>query len=87
MKNGQWSDMSKVKVILNRSGVRALMQSPEMQKICTDYANAALSKLGSGYEVTSMVGKTRCNAEIAAVSRAARKENAKNNTIMKAVGG
>lgn len=79
--------MSKVKVVLNRSGVRALMQSKEMQKICTDHANKARSKLGSGYEVTSMVGKTRCNAEIAAISQAARKENSKNNTIMKAVGG
>lgn len=79
--------MSKVKVVLNSSGVRALMQSKEMQKICTDHANDALSKLGNGYEVTSMVGKTRCNAEIAAVSQEAREENLKNNTIMKAVGG
>ena len=77
--------MSKAKVVLNRAGVRALMQSKEMQKICTDHANRALSKLGNGYEVTSMIGKTRCNAEIAAVSQEAKEENSKNNTIMKAM--
>lgn len=79
--------MSKVKVELNRDGVRALLRSPEMVKICEKHANKALSRLGEGYEVTSMIGKNRCNASVAAVTQKARKENAENNTIMKAVGG
>lgn len=72
---------------LNRNGVRELMQSQEMKQICEDYANDALSRLGDGYEVTSMVGKTRANAQIAAVTYAARKENLQENTILKSLRG
>lgn len=79
--------MSNVKIVLNRVGVRELMQSPEMQEICKKIANNALSRLGSGYEVSSMVGKTRCNSEVSAVSIEARRENMKSNTILKAVSG
>lgn len=74
-----------VKVVLNTSGVRGLLKSQEMQAVCVQHANKALSKLGDGYEVTSMLGENRCNAEVAAVSRKAKKENSENNTIMKAV--
>ena len=77
--------MSNLKVELNSAGVIEMMKSPEMQAICAEHANAALSNLGSGYAATTMVGKTRCNAEVAAVTKKARDENAKNNTILKAV--
>lgn len=30
-KNGRWHYMGKTKIVLNRAGVRELMQSPEMQ--------------------------------------------------------
>lgn len=76
---------SGVKVVLNSAGVRELLKSQEMQAICNQHANAALAKLGDGYEVTSMVGRNRCNSEIAAVGRRAKEENNKNNTILKAV--
>ena len=74
-----------VKVKLNREGVKALLKSEEMQSICKRYADDALSKLGGGYEVSTMVGKNRCNAEVAAVTYKAKKENMENNTILKAV--
>ena len=72
---------------LNSSGVRELLQSPEMMSICEQHAVKAQSKLGEGYEVTTMTGKTRVNAQIAAVTYKAKKDNAKNNTILKAVKG
>lgn len=77
--------MSNVKITLNREGVRQLLQSAEMMKICQDHASSAASMLGAGYEVTSRTGKNRVNAEVAAVSAAAKRENMKNNTILKAV--
>lgn len=77
----------KVKVVLNRSGVREMLRSDEMVQICREYADAAQSRLGEGHEVTCRKGKNRANAEVAAVSRKAKKENVKNNTIMKAVRG
>ncbi len=79
--------MSKIKIDLNISGVGELLKSPEALKICEKYANEALTKLGPGYEVTSMIGEVRCNAEVEAVSHKAKKENMENNTILKAIGG
>ena len=79
--------MAKVRFELNREGVRELLRSKEMMEICTDYANSALSRLGNGYEVTSFTGKNRVNAEVKAESFAAKRENLKSNTILKAVFG
>lgn len=74
-----------VKVVLNKSGVSELLKSQEMLGVCKKHADSALSSLGPGYEVTSMIGEIRANAEVAAVTRKARKENMENNTILKAV--
>ena len=78
---------SKIRIELNREGVRQLLRSPEMEQICLDHANGALRRLGEGYSVSSMVGKNRVNAEISADTREARAENARNNTILKALKG
>lgn len=79
--------MANVKFVLNRDGVRDLMKSSEMMEVCKDYANGALSRLGDGYTVTTYVGKTRVNAEVAAETFKARRENSKDNTILKALRG
>lgn len=74
-----------VRFELNRQGVRELMQSDEMMAVVSRLANESLATLGDGYEVTTLVGKTRVNAEIAAVTYQARKENSENNTILKSL--
>lgn len=79
--------MSTNKFVLNRAGVRELMQSQEMQDVCKEYADRALNSLGEGYIVTTYVGKTRANASVYAESAAAKRENNKYNTILKAVFG
>lgn len=79
--------MSNVRIELNRDGVRELLRSKEMMAICEDHANKALERLGEGYVATTMTGKNRVNASIYAESYEARKENAENNTIIKALGG
>lgn len=79
--------MAKVKVELNRQGVRELMKSKEMMDICSEYANNALARLGDGYEVNTYSGENRVNAEVYAQSFAAKRENLKSNTILKAVFG
>ena len=81
--------MSKVKFKLDRAGVRELMQSPEAVNVCTEYANAIMSRCpsGLGYEVSSMVGKTRANASVFAATPEARRDNYQNNTLLKARGG
>lgn len=77
--------MSNLKIVLNRAGVRALLRSEEMMQVCKNHANSALERLGPGYEVTTLTGKNRVNAEISAKTHKARKENLENNTILKAL--
>jgi len=79
--------MAKTKFELNRSGVRELLRSPEMMAVCQGYADRALSSLGDGYEVSTMTGRNRVNAEVRAETYAAKKDNLKNNSILKALGG
>lgn len=77
--------MAKVTIKLNRSGVRELLRSKEMMSICEEHANDALGRLGPGYTVTTMTGKNRVNASLYAESYKAKRDNMKNNTILKAL--
>lgn len=77
--------MSKVKIELNRSGVAELMKSTEMQQICLEYAQGVLSRCGGGYESDIHVGKNRCNAMVWADSARAKRDNMKNNTLLRAL--
>lgn len=77
--------MSKSKIILSDEGVQALLKAPEMASLLTGIAYAAANQLGKGYEISLRTGPTRVNAEVAAVTRRAKKDNAKNNTILKAI--
>lgn len=79
--------MAQFKFELNRNGVRELLRSKEMAEICQEYANKALGSLGDGYEVTTHTGQNRVNAEVAAVTYTAKKENLETNSILKAVFG
>lgn len=77
----------KVKVTLKSSGIRKLLRSDEVLQECKDYAYRARARLGDGYSVNYRKGKVRANAEIAAESPEARRENLKKNTLLKAVTG
>lgn len=72
---------------LNKAGVRELLLSDDMMKVCDKYANNAVSRLGDGYEASTYHGKTRVNASVMAVTDKARKENLETNSILKAVTG
>lgn len=80
--------MSKVDFKLNSAGVRDLLRSQEAMAVCKTYADAVLSRTGGeGYEVTTYVGVNRVNASVHAETFEARKDNAENNTLLKALGG
>lgn len=78
---------NRVKFQLNPEGVRQLLTSPEMMAICKEYADRAANSLGAGYEASTHTGPKRVNAEVAAVTYKARKDNSENNTILKAIRG
>lgn len=79
--------MAKVKIELNRDGVRQLLRSQEMQDICKQEAQTIANSCGDGYGVDSYTGKNRCNAMVWADTREAKRDNLENNTLIKAVGG
>ena len=77
----------KIKVILNRSGVRELLRSEEMKNICAEHASGIMERCGSGYEMDTYTGKNRVNAMVTATTYQARADNMRNNTLLKAVRG
>lgn len=77
--------MSKMEFKLNRSGVSDMMKSSEMQSLLKDQASAIKNRCGDGYEQDIFVGKNRANAMVWAETYEAKRDNLKNNTILKAV--
>lgn len=70
---------------LNRAGVRELLRSEEMQTMLRGKADAAVQACGDGYRAGSFVETTRAVARVSAVSARAKRENLKDNTILKAL--
>ena len=80
--------MSKrVEIELNSAGIRELLKSDEIKSYCEELARGVASRAGDGYVVDSMVGKTRANASVYADTKEANRDNMKNNTLLKALGG
>lgn len=77
---------SKYRFELNSKGVKELMQGNEMQTALAEYAKMVQNRAGEGYTVSKYVGKTRANASIHAESKKAKRDNLKNNTLLKALG-
>ena len=75
------------KFVLNRAGVRALLQSAEIQQACREQAEEIAGKAGEGYAVDTYVGQNRANASVYPETAAARADNLRNNTLLKAMGG
>lgn len=75
----------KFKFRLNRKAVGDLLKSDEMKTVVDEYATAIKNRCGEGYENDSYKGKTRVNAMVYADTPQAKRDNIKNNTILKAV--
>lgn len=77
--------MVKMKFKLNQAGVGQLLKSPEMQSVLTQHATEIKKRCGDGFGQDVYVGKSRANAMVFADSYQAKRDNMKNNTILKAV--
>lgn len=77
--------MSKVKFVLNRQGVSQLLKGKEIQGVLESYGTDIKSRAGEGYDMNSRVGKTRANTMVYADSMSAKRDNLKNNTLLKAM--
>ena len=76
----------KIRIELNRSGVRSLLRSSEMKTVCEQHAQRIAGRAGGGYAVDSFTGRNRANASVYAETDEAKRDNLKNNTLLKAVG-
>lgn len=80
--------MSKsVKIKLNSAGVREVLKSAAIQQECIRQAQIVQSRAGTGYETQTRTYPERTGAVIKAVTKEARRDNRKNNTLLKALGG
>lgn len=68
---------------LNREGVRDLLRGEEMQNLLNEKAITTSTSCGEGYKSDIYVGVNRANAMIYADSYEAKRDNLKNNTILK----
>ena len=76
----------KFEIKLDGAGIRAVLKSQEVQSMLTEKASAIRNRCGEGYTQSIYVGKNRANAMVSAETYEAMSDNAKNNTILKAVG-
>lgn len=75
--------MAKVRVVLNRAGISALLKSSEVGDHLEGLAKAAAP---AGTEVTNIVGRTRRNIRIADHSRDALDRESKTGHLSRALG-
>ncbi|WP_322630815.1 hypothetical protein [Aedoeadaptatus coxii] len=77
--------MSDFKFVLNRSGVRELLQSGPMKTVVETHASGIRARCGVEYAQDSYVGKTRVNAMVYPATPHAYFSNLKHNTLLKAL--
>lgn len=77
--------MSKWEVELDSEGIQELLKSPEIEVECLRVITGIRSACGSGYEVTTYIGKTRVNAMIEAKTASAKAREAKFHTLQNAL--
>lgn len=79
--------MSKVKFKLNGAGVRALLKSGEMASIVEGHAARIAGSSGSGYASGTFNAGSRVVGKAYAETWQAKRDNAKNNTLLKNLKG
>ena len=75
----------KFKFKLNHAGVGQLLKSSEMVDVLEEKATEISNGAGDGYVQDTYIGKNRANAMVYADTYQAKKDNYKNNTLLKAV--
>lgn len=78
--------MSKVEIKLNSAGMEELLRSPAVMADLRARANRIARSAGFGYRVYVEQGRSRARASVVAGSRRARRDNARNNTLLRALG-
>ncbi|MDO4662486.1 MAG: hypothetical protein Q4B36_05145 [Tissierellia bacterium] len=75
--------MKKFKFVLDKNGVGNLLKSSEIKSVLESYGSNIKNRAGEGYSMNSIVGKTRVNTMVFADTYEAKRDNLKNNTLIK----
>ena len=77
--------MSNVRIELNSEGIIGMMNSNETMTVLRAYAERVAANAGIDTEITLQEGKTRASARVSTASDEAYRENAENNTLLRAL--
>lgn len=78
---------SKIRIELNTKGIGELLKSQEMAALVEDRAQAVAGRADGNYNVGTVHAQTRVIATVEAADSKTRRQNLKNNTLLKALGG
>ena len=70
----------------NRGGFRELRKSREVMSELVRHANAILATAGPGYDKAPFMGKNRARVSVTTDSLESERDNAINNTLVRAIG-
>lgn len=70
----------------NRAGLKELLASPIAQTLVNEQANRIESAAGDGFVASQRQGKNRYRAIVYADTWSARRRNARDNTLLRALG-
>lgn len=77
--------MGNVRIVLDRAGVGEVLKSKGAAAVCNEYMRTVISRLPDGYETENRVTDRAVSVVYAATANA-RRDNSKNNSLLKAGG-
>ena len=77
--------MSKLKIELDSAGIQTLLKFQEIVETLQEQADNIRAQLGDQYQTSQHIGKTRANVSVYTEDPDALQDNAKNNTMLKAM--
>lgn len=78
--------MSRVRIRLNAKGIREVLHSQELEGALKGKSSEIQGRCGNGYVSDTYNAGSRLIASVSTKSYRAKKDNLKNNTILKAAG-
>lgn len=80
------SDKVDVAIVMNNAGVQSILKGEAVQELIQSYCETVRNNAGGdGYETSYVVGKYRYVGEVEAATYKTRRDNSKNNTLLKAL--
>lgn len=74
-----------IRIEVNSTGIQALLKSEEVQSLLAAKAERIAAAAGDGFEVSSRIGATRARASVITATKAARKAEAVDRSLTKAI--